>query len=270
MWEFFSSYQPVVQSLKTVNEPVQIIEKSTVSLCLVCSDSDIQKVVLCDVMHVFSLSANLISDYCMQFDNVIFDMTDCTLHYNDDIIEHALKVNRLFQLYLNDLSQFYTFAASRDFKISFKMWHCCLGHLDHANIEQLARMTDSMNLTDLSHLHCENICEACMKVKQTHHLYNTLIKSVTWILNLIHLNIVSLITSIVYDSLKYFVTLINNYIRFTWMYLMKKKKQTAKHVKSFIVIIKTHLLNLSVSHFCTDYEHECLDLKDWFSSENII
>jgi len=41
MWEFFSSYQPVVQSLKTVNKPAQIIEKNTVSLCLVCFDSDI-------------------------------------------------------------------------------------------------------------------------------------------------------------------------------------------------------------------------------------
>ncbi len=57
----------------------------------------------------------------MQFDNVIFDMTDCTLHYNNNIIKHALEVNRLFQLHFNDSSQFYTFAASRGFKISFKI-----------------------------------------------------------------------------------------------------------------------------------------------------
>jgi len=72
-------------------------------------------------MHVSSSSASFIFDYCMQSDNVIFNMTDCTLHYNDNIIEHVLKVNRLFQLHLDDSSQFYTFAASRDFKISFKM-----------------------------------------------------------------------------------------------------------------------------------------------------
>ncbi len=103
------------------NEPAQIIKKSTVLLCLVHSDSNIQKVVLYNVMHVFSLSANLISDCCMQFNNVIFDITDCTLHYNDDIIEHVSEVNRLFQLHLDDSPQFYTFAASRGFKISFKM-----------------------------------------------------------------------------------------------------------------------------------------------------
>ncbi len=130
-------------------------------------------------MHTFSSSANLISNCCMQSDNVIFNMTNCTLYYNDNIIEHALKVNRLFQLHFNNSSQFYTFAVSRGFKISFKTWHCHLKHLNYANIEHLARMTDSMNLTDLFCLHCENIYKACIKVKQTHHLYNTLIKSVT-------------------------------------------------------------------------------------------
>ncbi len=88
-----------------------------ISLCLVCFNSDIQKVVLHNVMYISSLSANLISDHCMQSDNVIFNMTDCTLHYNNDIIEHVSEVNRLFQLHLNASSQFYTFAASRDFKI---------------------------------------------------------------------------------------------------------------------------------------------------------
>ncbi len=46
------------------------------------------------------------------------------------------------------------------------------------------------------------------------------------------------------------------------MYLIKKKKQTVKYVKIFIVIIKTYLLNLSVNHFCTDYKHKYLNLKN--------
>ncbi len=75
-------------------------------------------------------------------------------------------------------------------------------------------MTDSINLTNLLCLHCENICKACMKAKQTHCSYNTLIESVTQILSLSYLNIVNLITSITYNSSKYFVILINDYIRF--------------------------------------------------------
>jgi len=92
-----------------------------ISRCLVCFDSDIQKIVFYNVIYVSSLSANLIFDHYIQSDNVIFNMTDCILHYNSNIIEHASEVNELFQLHLNDLSQFYTFTASRGFKISFKM-----------------------------------------------------------------------------------------------------------------------------------------------------
>ena len=75
-------------------------------------------------------------------------------------------------------------------------------------------MTDSINLTDLLCLYHENICKACMKVKQTHCSYDTLIKSVTQILSLIHSDIVSSITSIMYKDSKYFVTLTDKYIRF--------------------------------------------------------
>ena len=96
MWEFFSSYQSVVWSLKMVNESAQIIEKNIISLHLVHFDSDIQKIVLHNVMYIFSSSANLISDCYIKFDNVIFNMTDCTLHYNDNIIEHVSEVNELF------------------------------------------------------------------------------------------------------------------------------------------------------------------------------
>jgi len=127
-----------------------------------------------------------------------------------------------------------------------------------------------MNLTDLLCLYCENICKAYMKVKQTHCLYNTLIKSVTQILSLIHSDIVDSIIPITYKDSKYFVTFTDNYVRFIWMYSIKKKKQTAKYIKVFVVTMKTHLLNLSVSHFCINYKCKYLDLKNWFSSQSII
>jgi len=46
------------------------------------------------------------------------------------------------------------------------------------------------------------------------------------------------------------------------MYFIKKKRQTAKHIKTFIVTIKTHLLNLSVSYFYINYKCKYLDLKN--------
>lgn len=40
-WNFFLIYEFITRSLKMTNESAQIIEKDTVSLCLVCSDSSV-------------------------------------------------------------------------------------------------------------------------------------------------------------------------------------------------------------------------------------
>jgi len=93
-----------------------------VSLCLVCSDSGIQEVILKDIMHAFDSSVNLISDHCMRADDIFFDMHDCIIHHkNNNVIEYASEVNRIFQLHLNDTPQSHAFAANCEFKVSFDM-----------------------------------------------------------------------------------------------------------------------------------------------------
>jgi len=105
------------------NEPAQIIEKSMVSLCLVCSDSGIQEVILKDVMHVSDSSANLVFDCCMHVNDISFDMHDCTLCHKNNVIRYALKVSRIFQLHLDNTPQSHAFTANCEFKVSFDMWH---------------------------------------------------------------------------------------------------------------------------------------------------
>jgi len=105
------------------NESAQIIEKSMVSLCLVCSDSSIQEVILKDIMHVSYFSANLVFDHCMHADGIFFDMHDCTLRHKNKVIRYTSEVNRIFQLHLNDTPQSHVFAANCEFKILFDMWH---------------------------------------------------------------------------------------------------------------------------------------------------
>ncbi len=102
-----------------VNRHAQIIEKNMVSLCLVCFDSDIQEVILKDIMHVSVFSVNLVFNHCMCADDVSFNMCDCTLHHNNNIIRYTSEVNRIFQLHLDDTSQSHAFAANCGFKVSF-------------------------------------------------------------------------------------------------------------------------------------------------------
>jgi len=122
--KFFLTYKPISRSLKTANEPAQIIEKGMISLCLVHSDSGIQEVILKDVMHASDSSVNLVFDCCMRADDIFFDMRDCIIcHKNNNIIRYTSEVNGIFQLHLNNTPQSHAFAANCGFKVSFDMWH---------------------------------------------------------------------------------------------------------------------------------------------------
>jgi len=145
-----------------------------VSLCLVHSDSDIQEVILKDVMHAFYFSANLVFDRRMHVNDVFFDMCDCTLSHKNNVIEYTSEVNRIFQLHLNNTPQSHAFAANCEFKVLFDMWHQCLSHLSHTNIKRLFKIVNSIDLKDLFQQH--DVCELCMKVKQTCCSYNASIE----------------------------------------------------------------------------------------------
>ncbi len=168
--KFFLIYEPISRSLKTANEPAQIIEKGMISLCLVHSDGDIQEVILKDVMHVSDSSVNLIFDCHMRADDISFDMRDCILRHKNNVIKYASEVNGIFQLHLDNTPQSHVFTANCEFKVLFDMWHWHLSHLNHTNIEHLSKIIDSIDLKNLSWWH--DVCELCMKVKQTHHPYN--------------------------------------------------------------------------------------------------
>ncbi len=266
--KFFLIYEPISRSLKMINEPAQIIEKNMISLCLVHFDSDIQEIILKDVMHASDFSANLVSDCCIHISEISFNMCDCTLCHKNNVIKYASEINRIFQLHLNDTSQSHVFAANYEFKISFDMWHWCLSHLSYTNIECLSKIINSIDLKNLSWWH--DICKLCMKVKQTHHSYNAFIEQTTQSLNLIYSDVIELIILTVYNSLRWFVILTDDFTRFTWMFFMKIKDETVKHIKNFVTLMKTDHSDYSLKHLCTDFECEYLVLKNWFTVNDII
>jgi len=73
-------------------------------------------------MHASDSSANLVFDRCMRINDIFFDMCDCIIHHkNNNIIEYASEVNRIFQLHLDNTPQSHAFAANCEFKVSFDM-----------------------------------------------------------------------------------------------------------------------------------------------------
>jgi len=73
-----------------------------------------------------------------------------------------------------------------------------------------------------------------------------------------------------YDSSRWFVTLTDDFTRFIWMFFMKIKGETVKHIKDFVTLMKTDCFDYSLKHLCTDFECEYLVLKNWFTVNSII
>jgi len=266
--KFFLIYEPISRSLKTVNEPAQIIEKSMISLCLVHFDSGIQEVILKVIMHAFNSSVNLVFDHCMRVNDIFFDMCDCIICHKNNVIRYTSEVNGIFQLHLDNTPQSHAFAANCGFKVLFNTWHWCLSHLGHTNIERLSKIINSIDLKNLSWQH--DICKLCMKVKQTCCPYNAFIEWVTQSLDLIYSNVVEPIMLTVYNSSRWFVILTDDFTRFTWMFFMKIKDEMIKHIKNFVTLMKTDCSDYSLKCLCIDFEHKYLVLKNWFTVNSII
>jgi len=54
------------------------------------------------------------------------------------------------------------------------------------------------------------------------------------------------------------------------MFFMKIKGETVKHIKDFVTLMRTDCSDYSLECLHTDFEHEYLVLKNWFTVNGII
>ena len=67
---------------------------------------------------------------------------------------------------------------------------------------------------------------------------------------------------------KYFLTIVDDKSRFTWVYLMKLKSETAYIIKSFVNLVQTQF-NSKIKAIRTDNGYEFL-LKDFYNATGIL
>ena len=69
----------------------------------------------------------------------------------------------------------------------------------------------------------------------------------------------------------YYLTLIDEHIRFTWIYFLKEKSHAVKAIKDFIIMIEKQI-QFIVKHIFTNNGGEYLspELREFFSEKGII
>jgi transposase InsO family protein len=120
---------------------------------------------------------------------------------------------------------------------SASLWHKRLGHISKRRIERLVSNEILEPLHDFSDL---NNCVNCIKGKQT-NLRKYEAKRCSQVLELIHTDICGPFPTPTRNGQRYFITFIDDYSRYGYIYLIKEKAQALDMFKSFKAEVELQL-----------------------------
>jgi transposase InsO family protein len=113
-------------------------------------------------------------------------------------------------------------------------WHRRLSHVGIKNLHGLLKGEHILGLTNV-YFEKGRICSACQVGKEVgaHHP-NKNIMTTNIPLELLHMDLFSLITYISIGGSKYCLIIVDDYSRFTWVFFLREKSQTQETLKGFL------------------------------------
>jgi transposase InsO family protein len=188
-----------------------------------------------NVFLVDSLDYNLlsVSQLCKMGYNCLFtDVSVIVFRRSDDSV--AFKGVLEGQLYLVDFNK-----TELDTCLIAKtnmgwLWHRRLAHVGMKNLHKLLKGEHILGLTNV-HFEKDMICSACQAGKQvgTHHPHKN-IMTTDRPLELLHMDLFGPIAYISISGSKYYLVIVDDYSRFTWIFFLQEKSQTQETLKGFL------------------------------------
>ena len=180
------------------------------------------KLVLQDCHYAPDLIGNFLSaskinkhgmDIILRKDGTVLVMDD------DGLIAQGYEENGMYRMYVDDEVTENRIAAIRPNQRSIMDWHRALGHLNFDDILKLGDLLPIYRSTETME------CKTCLIGKSTRLPFKRKEISTTAPLDLIHTDLSGIIRVPAVEGLKYFLTFIDDYSRYTTVYLLKSKEQ---------------------------------------------
>jgi transposase InsO family protein len=114
------------------------------------------------------------------------------------------------------------------------LWHCRLAHVGMKNLHKLLKGEHIFGLTNV-HFERDRICSACQAGKKVgvHHPHKN-IMTTDRPLELLHMDLFGSIAYISIGGSKYYLVVVDDYSRFTWVFFLQEKSQTQDTSKIFL------------------------------------
>ena len=98
---------------------------------------------------------------------------------------------------------------------SLDLWHYRLGHSSIAKIQVLNK-----SIQDIGHVHSD-VCMICPLTKQKRLHFPNSVTISGFVFSLIHCDVWGPLSTASYDGYRYFLSIVDDYTRCTWIYLLK-------------------------------------------------
>jgi GAG-pre-integrase domain len=177
-------------------------------------------------------SRNIISISCMNMDGFIFSIKDqYFFFYRDDIFYGISQVvNGLYVLKMdNQVFNINNKRLKSSCESETFIWHHRLGHINETHIKKLQEV-ELLSCFDLEPI---ATCESCLSGKMTKASFTKKGEMSKDLLGLVHSDICSLISISARDGSRYFVTFIDDFSRYDYVYLMRHKSEFFEKFKDF-------------------------------------
>ncbi|KAK7245636.1 hypothetical protein RIF29_40484 [Crotalaria pallida] len=185
------------------------------------------------------LSGNLISVGQLVENN-------CDVHFSRDgccvqdqvsgmVIAKGPKIGRLFPLHISTSNHV---ACSAIFNKN-EIWHKRLGHPNSVILSHLLKSGSLGNIAPSSSSHLSFDCSACKLGKSKTLPFPIAGSHAEKCFDIIHSDVWGITPVTSHAHYKYFVTFIDDYSRFTWIYFLRSKSEVFSVFKTFLTYIET-------------------------------
>jgi hypothetical protein len=142
------------------------------------------------------------------------------------------------------------------------IWHFRLGHLSHSRMTRLHTKFPYVTIDQTG------VCDICHLAKHRKLPYNNSFSRADKAYDVIHFDIWGPIAIKSIHGFSYFLTVVDDYSRYTWIILMKSKVETRQNIINLIKMIKTQY-NHDVKIVRSDNGPEFL-MNEFYSTNGII
>ena len=233
----FTSYTSIRDDKKVVylgdSHTTQVLGKGKIMLKLTSGKT----LALSDVLHVPNIRANLVSitlfgnvgvKVSFEYDRIV--MTKNNIFVGKGFCNQGLFVLSIFEVINGNASSFAYLVDSYD------RWHARLGHVTSGYIKKMQTLAHINNI-DYSGL---SKCQICATSKQTRKTCGSVTRETT-LLELIHSDLGDLKQTMTRGGKKFYVTFIDNYSKFTRVYLLRNKDEAFDMFLSYKAEVENQL-----------------------------